>query len=104
SDLITAGTIIRSLDVRVDADGRRLVLSRLSGNDGARGRLQGSGALSLAETSPGAEFTIEIDNFITVRRDDVTAKIDADLAFARAEAGASLSGQVTVEEDRKSVV
>ena len=95
---ITAGTIIRSLDVRVDADGRRLVLSRLSGNDGARGRLQGSGALSLAETSPGAEFTIEIDNFIAVRRDDVTAKIDADLAFARAEAGASLSGQVKVEE------
>lgn len=95
---MTAGTIIRSLDVRVDADGRRLVLSRLSGNDGARGRLQGSGTLSLAEAMAGAEFTIEIDNFIAVRRDDVTAKIDADLAFARAETGTSLSGQVKVEE------
>lgn len=95
---LVAGTVIRSLDVRIDAEGRRLVLSRLSATDGGSGRLEGTGAISLAETDPGAEFSIEIDNFIAVRRDDVTAKIDADLAFARVPDGASLSGRVKVEE------
>lgn len=95
---LVAGTIVRSLNLRVDADGRRLVLSNLSATDGGAGRISGTGAISLDQPAQGVEFAIAANNFIVVRRDDVTAATDADLKLAKTDSGTRLSGQITVRE------
>ena len=95
---LVAGTIVRSLNLRVDAEGRRLVLSSLSATDGGAGRISGSGAISLDQPTQGVEFAIAANNFIVVRRDDVTAATDADLKLAKIADGTRLSGKITVRE------
>lgn len=68
---LAAGTIVDALELQVDGDQDRIVLRRLSATDGGKGRLDGSGEVSLG-AAPVANLTVSLKGFQALRRSDAT--------------------------------
>ena len=91
-----AGTEVSNLAAEISGDGSHFVLNRLTGNDGARGTLEGKGTLDLGASGPVFDIAARFTNFGFTRRDDVTASGDGELNFTGAIDSAKLSGQLRV--------
>ncbi|HEY9549413.1 MAG TPA: translocation/assembly module TamB domain-containing protein, partial [Kiloniellaceae bacterium] len=89
---LQTGTILADLGLTAEVTEERVALASLSANDGAGGRVSGSGGLAI---EPGRDFpfdlTVMLDKFHVVRRDDVTAVtsgklvLDGDIGAPRVE-------------------
>ncbi len=88
------GTLLRDVEIALDVKDNRVMLTRFTGNDGAKGRLSATGEVAVA-SEQGYPFKIEsqIAEFALIRRDDVTAVSDGHLSFEGALERASLTGQ-----------
>ncbi|TFG89404.1 MAG: hypothetical protein E4H18_00175, partial [Hyphomicrobiales bacterium] len=88
------GTLLKDVEIALDVEDNRAVLTRFTGNDGAKGRLSATGEVAVA-SKQGYPFLFQTDvtEFALVRRDDVTAVSDGHLSFEGALERASLTGQ-----------
>jgi len=72
---LETGTILENLELQLDLEGERVVLTKLSASDGNGGKLTASGS---AEIDPARHFPFdlkgEMTDFTAVRRDEVTAQ------------------------------
>jgi len=75
------GTVIDQLNVTVEGNASRLVISEGRGTDGRNGTLALSGSVDLAGGIPKVDVKFAMTDFLAVRRDDATAQLDADLSF-----------------------
>jgi len=93
------GTLLHKLELELKLDGDRVTIAKLSGNDGDKGKLTGTGRLDLL---PAKDFPMELqvkfDAFRMVRRDDVTASSDGTLSLKGSLARARLSGKFKTRE------
>lgn len=88
------GTILKDVEIALDVEDNRAVLTRFTGNDGAKGRLAATGEVAVApEQGYPFKFETDMTEFALVRRDDVTAVSDGHLSFEGALERASLKGQ-----------
>jgi len=92
-----AGTEISDVVAEISGDGTHFVLSRLIGRDGAKGTLEGHGALDLLPAGHAFDLTARFANFGFMRREDVTASGGGELRLAGTAAAAKLSGHVRIE-------
>src|SRR3546814_11248264 len=76
---LLTGTLLERLSLRAEAAGDRITISEMSATDGARGTISASG-YALADGSQ-VDVQARVRDAVLVRRDDVTAELDADLAF-----------------------
>ncbi len=88
------GTLLKDVEIAIDVEDNRAVLTRFTGNDGAKGRLSATGEVAVAsEQGYPFKFETDVTEFALVRRDDVTAVSDGHLSFEGALERASLTGQ-----------
>ena len=78
-DVFATGTVLRPLDLTVTAAQSEWRLTRLEARDGGNGRLDGSGAVALADP-PRVDGQIELQNFALLRRDDIVSTLHGRLA------------------------
>jgi translocation and assembly module TamB len=68
------GTILRDLSLTAEVTEQRVTLTKLSGSDGAGGKIGGKGGLEIdPEQSFPFDVSVSLDKFHALRRDDVTA-------------------------------
>jgi len=90
------GTLLRGLELEVAAQGTSIVVRRLAARDGGRGTLTGKGQIDLDPSRPWrAAVDLAFDNFVVLRREDITAVADARLSFAGSAEAAQLRGTIT---------
>jgi len=91
------GTLLRNLEISLSTDGgRKLRLAKLSASDGEGGRLNGSGEVRLDDLGePSFEAKLALRDFLALRRDDVTARVDADLSLTGDLRQAAAKGVIT---------
>src|SRR5690606_2893059 len=92
---LLTGTLLDQLSLRAEAAGDRITIRQLSATDGARGTISASG-FALADGSQ-VEVQARVQDAVRVRRDDVTAELDAELAFRRSPQGSEATGTITTE-------
>lgn len=96
---LTSGTLLRRLDLRIDAEGRRLSLTRLNGATGGRGSIEAGGDVAL---DPEQGFPVDLRVTATearvVRRDEATARASGSIALAGSLRAPRLEGRLTVDE------
>jgi len=97
---LTAGTLIDDLTLTARAEGTERITVSLSGHDSGAGRLTGEGDISLTPDGPVGSVTTALNTFVVVRRDDVTASADANLAVALEGDHGAVSGQIRTREVR----
>lgn len=91
-----AGTEISDLNVEIGGNGTRFALNRLSGRDGAKGTLEGSGSLDLAQ-GMAFDLATRFVNFGLMRRDDLSASGDGEIRIAGTPQAATVSGHLRVD-------
>ncbi|MBB4285819.1 translocation/assembly module TamB domain-containing protein [Roseospira goensis] len=101
---LTLGTLLDDLSLSATAAGSDRVTVSLTGGDGGAGRLSAEGDVRLAGDGPTGRVTATLDDMVLLRRDDVTARADADLAFDLEGTGAALTGTVETEEVRVRLI
>jgi translocation and assembly module TamB len=95
---LQTGTLLDELDLTVALDGRRFVISSLGAKDGGKGRLTGAGTLDLLpEQAFPFKLEAELDKFILVRRDDLTASSNGRLSLEGSFDAAALTGRLKTE-------
>lgn len=92
---LMTGTLLDNLSLRAQARGDRITISELSATDGAGGRISGSG-YAMTDGS-NIDVRLQANDAVVVRRDDVTAAIDADLTFRRTPDSARAAGTITTD-------
>ncbi|MEM9781875.1 MAG: translocation/assembly module TamB [Pseudomonadota bacterium] len=90
---LETGTILTALTVASRLEGTENIALDVSANDGASGTVVAT--VALAEQVLDA--TVEVDDAVLVRRDDVTAQISADLAAVGPLDALGLSGEVRID-------
>ncbi len=96
------GTLLQPLEIALGAEDDRIVVERFAGRDPGGGRLSLSGYVSLADPSGLAmDLKATAEKSLVVKRDDVTAIMDADLALAGDLDKALLRG--TIRSDRVEI-
>jgi len=91
------GTVLRNLQASGRFDGSRLVLDRFAAQDGASGRVSGSGSFDLAAANGfGIDVTLEAQNARLIVRDDIGATVTGPLRFRSDGSGGVISGNVVV--------
>ena len=98
-----SGTLLSGLTARIEPRERRGLAFRMSGSDGGAGRVSADGeaALPEGEGDPAVRLTLRADDATLVRRDDVTATLDADIAYTAENGPPRLAGRI---ESREIVV
>ena len=92
------GTVLRDMVLRLNGNGRRLVLERFTAADGAGGSIGASGVVTLAPgAAPSFDITTQMRSFRVARVDLLTAIASADLKLAGTSARSLLEGTITVE-------
>lgn len=94
------GSVLRDIQLAASARGRTFTLTRLSARDGANGRIEGDGSLTLTANDGAAPFAVRLafDRFEPVHNDIMRGTVSGDLNLAGdTEAGAKLSGRLTVD-------
>lgn len=93
-----AGTLLTGLQMRIEGDGRALRIASFTANDGADGRVTLDGGLTL---DPDAGYPLDLAatarGATLIRRDEITARTNADLTLTGPLADLMLAGRVTVE-------
>jgi len=97
---LSAGTLIDDLTLTARAEGTDHITVSLAGRDSGTGRLSGEGDIRLTPDGPVGSVTTTLNTFVVVRRDDVTASADADLAVALEGDHGAVSGQIRTREVR----
>jgi translocation and assembly module TamB len=91
---LDAGTLLKDLNARIEFDERRAHLAHLSANDGATGTLSASGEIAI---DAEADFPLSIDlrmtDFAAVRRDEVDAVIDGEVAVTGTATAVLVAGR-----------
>lgn len=94
----TQGTVLRDLAAEVVGDVNRVRLVSLSANDGAGGRISGTGALTVdADAGFPLEAAITLDRFTALRRADATVQMSGALDVDRAAGGGGIAGRLRVD-------
>lgn len=92
---LDTGALLRNLSVQLGFDAERVRITKLSADDGVRGRFSGTGELRI---DPAKDFPYDLDasfqDFALVRRDDVAVVSDGRLAVAGDMRGATLAGTI----------
>jgi len=93
------GTLLRDIQIGIEARGREIVITRLSATDGASGKIGGRGRVSLEQTD-GFPHQVGIDLELAelVRRDDASAVLSGSLTLEGSQTSGSLGGQLTVNQ------
>ena len=88
-----SGTILEDLQLAINAEGNRVVLSKLSATDGTGGSVSGTGQLEFTGDFPfKTEFTF--DNARVVHRDDVSSRLSGPLRVAGNRKAIDVSGEL----------
>ncbi len=88
------GTLLRDLELLIDLEGQRAMLTKLTARDGGSGSLSASGAIDLLpEQGFPTELTAEFKTFHLLRRDDVTASSSGRLQLQGTARSAKLTGR-----------
>ena len=90
---LLTGTILDRMELTAEAQGDRIVLSRFTARDGARGNLQATGYAAF-DGMP-ARIDVVLTNFTVARRDDVTGDVDANISYSANEDGGRVAGKIT---------
>ncbi|MEM7237074.1 MAG: translocation/assembly module TamB domain-containing protein, partial [Pseudomonadota bacterium] len=89
------GTIITDLNLQTEITPEGALSFELDGKDGGAGALTTKGTVALDQS--GIDIQTVIDKAVLVRRDDVTARIDADIRVAGPATGLAVDGDVKLE-------
>lgn len=92
-----SGTVLRALQVEIQARGSRLEISNVQATDAGRGRLSGSGWVKLdaAEHFP-MDLKLSFDQAALVRRDDVTGTATGQLELSGSLRELAVTGRLDV--------
>lgn len=94
-----SATLLNSITARIEPRDQRTLVLGLTGTDGAEGRVSAEGeATLLTEGGVRANFVLRADDATLVRRDDVTATLNAEIAYANDAAVPRLSGRIESRE------
>ena len=97
-----SGTLLSGLTARIEPRDRRALAFRLNGNDGGPGQVAADGEAALeADGGVDTRLALHAANATLVRRDDVTATLDADIAYTAEDGPPRLAGRI---ESREIVV
>ena len=93
------GAIIKSLRVRLVADGNTVRIAEFSGTDGENGKLSATGQMEVS-FEKGHPFlaNVTLDRMRSLRTEYGTAFLTGKIQFAGSMADAKLSGDITVQE------
>lgn len=94
------GSVLRDIQMAANARGRMFTLTRLSARDGANGRIEGDGSLTLAEGDGPMPFAVRLgfDRFEPVNNEIMRGTVSGDLNLAGDSVeGAKLAGRLTVD-------
>ena len=95
---LMTGTLLEDLELAVAFDGAQARIATLSASDGDSGRLSGTGSVRF---DPDRDFPFEtvvtLQDFTVLRRDDVTAVQDGQVAVAGSLSSAAVSGELTAK-------
>ncbi|CCG07827.1 Putative uncharacterized protein [Pararhodospirillum photometricum DSM 122] len=96
---LLTGTVVENVSLDLDADASRTVRFTLAGTDGGPGSLKANGTFSFSDLAhPVGTAALEATRATLVRRDDVTASLDAVLALALGPQGGHLTGEITTQK------
>jgi len=109
---LDAGTILTGLMIRTAMAEDGTVNVELNATDGAKGNVTARAALRLGAnqgrsdvaTGLSLDATVTIDGATLVRRDDVTARLSADLALAGPVSELALTGRITIDKAEVQLV
>jgi len=91
---LEAGTLLKDLNARIEFDDRRVRLASLSANDGATGTLSASGEIAIdAEADFPFSIDLRMTDFAAVRRDEVDAVIDGEVAVTGTATAVLVAGR-----------
>jgi len=93
---LSTGTLLRQLNLRVEGTGDAVRVTELRAKAG-KGTVSGSGRVALGDdAAPAVSVSLEADGATLVRRDELTARADADLTIEGSFADLGVAGDVTV--------
>ncbi|MDX1710468.1 MAG: translocation/assembly module TamB domain-containing protein [Rhodovibrionaceae bacterium] len=101
---LTAGTLLKDLQVRLEAENRVIRITKLSGRDGDGGELTGEGQLEFdrAETFP-LNIKAELNKMKIARRDEVVATASGKIGVKGDMKGLEIKGRITVDQAELSL-
>lgn len=92
---LVAGAALRDVEIVIEAQGERLVLTRAAAKSGASGRVLARGALEL---DPARGYPIDLgfdlEDATVLQRDDITAVASGKLALSGSLENATLAGRI----------
>ncbi|RDD61811.1 translocation/assembly module TamB domain-containing protein [Ferruginivarius sediminum] len=95
---LTTGTLLTDLNARIEGDGEALQIARFEARDGGKGSVMASGSVNVyGGAGQAVDLTLTAKNATLVRRDEITARTDLDLAVTGPFDDLLLQGVVTVE-------
>lgn len=96
---LETGTVLDSITAQATVGADRDLALEARATDGGGGRVTVAGRLSLADMAdPQGQIAVMASDATLVRRDDVTARLDADLTLALGRTEAVLAGSVTTRD------
>ena len=102
---IATGTILRDIDLRADADGDRIELTRATANDGGDGRLAATGSIRIDEAMKASiDADVEMTRLAVVRRDDITAVASGKLRAKGRSDRMTVSGRIETNQVEATIV
>lgn len=94
-----SGTLLSGLAARIEPREGRALTFRLNGNDGGAGQVAADGGAAVgADGGIDGRLALHAANATLVRRDDVTATLDADIAYTADEGPPRLAGRIESRE------
>ena len=90
------GTILTDLTVGTELAGNGVLGLNLSARDGAKGQVAVTGRVAL--DASGIDLGTRIDHAVLVRRDDIVARIDGDVAIKGPVNALDVTGKLMIEE------
>ncbi|MEM7238998.1 MAG: translocation/assembly module TamB domain-containing protein, partial [Pseudomonadota bacterium] len=93
----TAGTILTDLNVTSRIENSRVLVLELTALDGADGEVSAQARLAVVDGRGRIDGRVTAKEAVLVRRDDVTARIDADIRVAGPATALAVDGEVALE-------
>lgn len=91
------GTVLKSLNARIVADGERFTIQQFQASDGGNGNIKASGFVSVdKEKNFPVNLDVSLVNATLVRRSDVTAQVDGNLDVEGNAADIAVKGNLQV--------
>jgi translocation and assembly module TamB len=95
-----SGAILQDIDVRIDASNSDTARLTLTGNDGEKGRVEGTGVVDLSAGifAPSVSATVGLRRMRAARLDEVKALVSGELQLSAAPQAIKLAGRLTADE------